>query len=175
MKELTTLNVTNTISMAGMVKDQARKYLKQTAILGLGNELQGDKGIGVHAVRQLKEVELPKSAKVVEVGTAILDTLLALKHAERIIVLDSMRTGGTPGTVYRIPFDHYAGTPCIASMDGYDIFREMVLTGRKRMEPPSIMVFGVEPETTDWSMTLSPTITKSLPYLLEVVRKELRS
>lgn len=175
MKELSNLGNTNNIPMERLANNQARTAFKHIAILGLGNELLGDKGLGVHAVRQLKESHLPETVKVVEVGTAILDTLLALKYAERIIVLDAMTAGGKPGTVYRVPLDHCDGSPCIASMHGFEIFREMALAGRKRKNPLPIIVFGVEPDAIGWSMTLSPTVSESMPSLIEAVQEELRN
>jgi hydrogenase maturation protease len=143
----------------------------QTVILGIGNELLGDEGVGVHAARRLGREKLPKQVKVVEVGTAILDALHELEQADRIIVLDAMKSGGSPGTVYKIPFEQCSGAECIASMHGFDIFRVMALAGRNT--PPPVTVFGVEPGEIDWSMELSPAVANSLSYLLDAVISEL--
>lgn len=139
----------------------------RTLILGLGNELLGDEGVGVHGARLLQKQELPADTKVLEIGTAILDFLPQLEQAERIIVLDAMKGGATPGTVYKIPLDHCSGSTCIASMHGFDIFRTMALTGCR--EVPPVMVFGVEPKTIEWSMSLSPQVAECLPYLIDAV------
>ncbi len=143
----------------------------QTLVIGLGNELLGDEGVGVDAARLLQRKKLPENAKVLEVGTAILDALPELEQARRIIVLDAMKGENPPGTVYKIPLHHCSGSTCIASMHGFDIFRVMALTELR--ETPSVMVFGVEPESVGWSMSLSPPVTESLPYLMEAVLEEL--
>ena len=143
----------------------------QTVILGLGNELLGDEGVGVHAARRLGREILPKQVKVVEVGTAILDALYELEQADRIIILDAMKDGRSPGTVYKIPLEQCSGAGCIASMHGFDIFRVMALAGRNT--PPPVTVFGVEPGEIGWSMELSPAVANSLPYLLDAVISEL--
>ena len=143
----------------------------KTVILGIGNELLGDEGIGVHAVRRLQGEILPDQTKVVEVGTAILDALDELEQADRIIVIDAMQDGNAPGTVYKIPLDECSGSPCIASMHGFDIFRVMALAGRTT--PPPVTVFGVEPGIIDWSMELSPPVADSMPRLLVAVQEEL--
>lgn len=145
----------------------------RTLILGLGNELLGDEGVGVHGVRLLQELALPEDSVVLEIGTAILDALPELEQAERVIVLDAMKENSRAGTVYKIPLDHCSGSPCIASMHGFDIFRVMALTGRA--EPPPVMVFGVEPDMIGWSMALSPSVAESLPYLVEAVLQELKT
>ncbi len=143
----------------------------QTLILGIGNELLGDEGVGVHAARLLRKENLPKQIKIVEVGTAILDALPDLEQADRVIILDAMKDDQPPGTVYKISLDHCSGASCIASMHGFDIFRVMALAGRST--PPPVMVFGVEPQKIDWSLELSTSVTESMPYLLDAVRVEL--
>ena len=62
----------------------------KTLILGIGNLLWGDEGIGVHAARELREEELPEGTKVLDVGTSILDALGELENSERVIVLDAI-------------------------------------------------------------------------------------
>lgn len=143
----------------------------QTLILGIGNELLGDEGVGVHAARLLRKENLSKQIKIVEVGTAILDALPDLEQADRVIILDAMKDDQPPGTVYKISLDHCSGASCIASMHGFDIFRVMALAGRST--PPPVMVFGVEPQKIDWSLELSTSVTESMPYLLDALRAEL--
>lgn len=143
----------------------------QTLILGIGNELLGDEGVGVHAARLLRKESLPKQTKIIEVGTAILDALPDLEQADRVIILDAMQDDQPPGTVYKIPLDHCSGASCIASMHGFDIFRVMALAGCS--SPPPVLVFGVEPQQINWSLELSTTVTDSMPYLLDAVQAEL--
>ena len=143
----------------------------QTLILGIGNELLGDEGVGVHAARLLQHEKLPNQTKILEIGTAILDALPDLEQADRVIILDAMKDDQPPGTVYKIPLDDCSGAKCIASMHGFDIFRVMALAGRST--PPPVMVFGVEPLEIGWSMELSTPVTESMPHLLDAVRAEL--
>lgn len=144
----------------------------QTVILGLGNELLGDEGIGVHAARILRGEKFSNDTKVIEVGTAILNSMLEWEEADRVIVVDAMKGDGAPGTVYKISLDDCSGSPCIASMHGFDIFRVMSLIGRK--QPPTVTVFGVEPELIQWSMGLSPNVAASLPVLISAIKEELQ-
>ena len=145
--------------------------MMQTLVLGIGNELLGDEGVGVHAARLLREEGLSPKTKILEVGTAILDALPDLEQADRVIILDAMKDDQPPGTVYKISLDHCSGTTCIAGMHGFDIFRVMALAGRST--PPPVMVFGVEPLEIGWSLELSTPVTESIPHLLDAVRAEL--
>lgn len=142
----------------------------KTLVLGIGNLLLADEGVGVHAARALMKYRL-SGAEVQEIGTSILDALPALERADRVIVLDAMRAQGKPGTLYRVPFEDCQSSHCIASLHGFDLSRVLALTNR--IDAPEVVVFGVEPDRIEWSMELSPQVAKAVPFLLEAVRKEI--
>ncbi len=143
---------------------------RKTLVLGLGNLLLCDEGVGVHAAQALQK-ECFDHVEIQDTGTAILDALPALERADRVIVLDAMKGGGTPGTIYRVMMDQCMGNTCIGSLHGFDLRSVMTLAGRET--PPEVLVLGVEPAVIDWSMDLSPTVKNVLPVLLEAVREEL--
>ena len=143
----------------------------KTVVLGIGNLLLGDEGVGVHAVNALHHEGCPKEVEVVEAGTAILDALPVLEKANRVIVLDAMKAHGEPGTVYRVPLEDCHTSPCIASMHGFDLVRVLALTHRK--DTSEVLVLVVKPASIDWSVELSPQVAKAIPVLLEAVRGEL--
>ncbi len=151
--------------------DKINKINTQTLILGLGNELLGDEGVGVHGARTLKLDKLPENTTVVEVGTAILDALQYLEHADRIFILDAMKGGSAPGTIYKVQLTDCKEKTVIASMHGFDIFRVMALSQVSKIPP--VTVFGVEPEKIDWLLELSSVVNKSMPFLIQAVQKEL--
>lgn len=142
----------------------------KTLILGMGNEILGDEGVGVHAVRALQAESLPEGVEVLEVGTAILDALPALEVPQRILIIDAMQGQKPAGSVYRISLEDCRRSPLIASMHGFDIFRVLALSGRTDI--PKIVVFGVEPALIEWSLTLSPSVQDALPHLLQWVCRE---
>ena len=144
---------------------------KNTLVLGIGNLLPGDEGVGVHAARALQSHGRPPGVEVMEIGTAILDALPSLEKADRVIILDAMKSDGSPGTVYRVAPDDCRVSPQLASMHGFDIFRVLALAGRDT--PPDVLVFGVEPGYIGWSMELSTPVAAVLDFLVEAVRKEI--
>lgn len=146
----------------------------KTLVLGMGNLLLSDEGVGVHAARALLEHgELPAGTEVLTVGTALLDALPAIEKADRIIVMDAMKADGLPGTVYRIPFDACRHPRTIASLHGFDLSRVFALAGRE--DSPEVLVFGVEPARMGWSMDLSEPVAAAVPALIAAVSKEVRS
>ena len=145
----------------------------ETLVLGIGNLLLGDEGVGVHAAWRLKEAQLQGQARVLEVGTAILHALPALEEADRLIVIDAIKADGAPGTLYRVPLEDCHHAPVIASMHGFDLSRVLSLAGRNK--PLDGLVLGVEPSRMGWSMELSPEVSNALPHLVEAVKKELHN
>ncbi len=137
-------------------------------VLGMGNLLLGDEGVGVHAARALAQAPLPPGVTVLEAGTAVLDALPDLERADRVIVVDAMTAGGEPGTVYRLPVDRCARKAVVASMHGFDLLGVLALAGRA--DPPEVEVVGVEPASIDWSLELTPRVAASLPAVLRCVR-----
>jgi hydrogenase maturation protease len=143
----------------------------RTLILGIGNLLLGDEGVGVHVVRAFQREELPENVVTTEAGTAFLDMLPDMEQADRIIIVDAMKGGEAPGTVYRIPFEACARRENIASLHEFDMARILYMLGRTT--PPEVVVFGVEPETIAWGTQLSPAVQEVVPMLLAIIRNDI--
>lgn len=149
-----------------------RKASFKTLILGIGNLLLGDEGLGVHAVRELQRVRrhLP-NVEIMEVGTAILEALPALEKADKVILLDALQVEGEPGSVYRVSLDQCSKSPCVVSMHGFDIFRVLALA--QRQELPEVIVLGIKPAHIGWSTELSDQVVGALPILFSAVYQEI--
>ena len=143
----------------------------RTLVLGIGNLLLCDEGVGVHAARALRQEQLPEDVVVLEAGTAFLDALPEIEQAERILIVDAMQAEGEPGTVYRVPFEDCMHPENIASLHGFDLSRVLYMAGRET--PPEVIVFGIEPAEIRWGDELSPRVREALPGLLAAVRREL--
>lgn len=74
---------------------------KKTLVLGLGNVIMGDEGVGVHAVRALEKHELPANVECLDGGTGGFILLEPLQAADQIILIDATDDGNPPGTVTR--------------------------------------------------------------------------
>jgi hydrogenase maturation protease len=74
---------------------------KKTLVLGLGNVLMGDEGIGVHVVRALEKHSLPAGVECLDGGTGGFVLLEPLQNADRIILIDAAADGNPLGTVTR--------------------------------------------------------------------------
>lgn len=139
----------------------------RTLILGIGNLLLCDEGVGVHVARALQRETLPEYVKTLEVGTAFLDALPEIEKADRIIIIDAMKAGHEPGTIYQIPFEDCAKPEIIASLHGFDLSRVIYMAGRESV--PEMIVIGIEPARIDWGTELTPGIQEVIPVVIEAV------
>jgi hydrogenase maturation protease len=74
---------------------------KKTLVLGLGNVIMGDEGVGVHVVRALEKHPLPTNVECLDGGTGGFVLLEPLQEADRIILIDAAADGNPLGTVTR--------------------------------------------------------------------------
>lgn len=138
-------------------------------ILGVGNLLMSDDGVGIHAVRQLAQ-DPPGGACVVDAGTDYLSALAFLEGARRVLILDAVRGGAAPGTLHRLGPDDVAQRPANGGAH-----LTSVLEARRLLPPgapwPELAVLGVEPAVVDYGMELSAPVAQALPRLASEARR----
>jgi hydrogenase maturation protease len=128
----------------------------------------------VHAVRELEGRKLPSHVEVIDGGTSLMELLPIIQEAERIIVIDALRGGGEPGTIYRItPDDLMAETERPLSLHQVGLL-EVLGMARQLGGDPQVVIIGVEPHEISWGMELTPEVEAKLPKVVEAVLEELQ-
>ncbi len=145
-------------------------------VLGVGNILLSDEGIGVRAVESLKrEYRLPPEVEVIDGGTSAMEMLDDLACADHLIIVDAVRSGKQPGTMVRIAGDAvpvFFKTKLSPHQIGLsDVLATLVLTGE---QPGSVTVIGVEPYSLATGMALTPQVEALLPKVVAQLTDELR-
>ncbi len=136
-------------------------------IVGLGNLLLRDDGVGVHAVHELQKTP-PPDVRIVEVGTALLDSLHLFEWADKILAIDAMQAGGSPGTLYSFGLSDREDRPP-ASLHELGLLSALrFLSEEKR---PPVVILGVEPAVIDYGLNLSPEVQSALPALFQSARE----
>ncbi len=145
----------------------------RTAIVGIGNGLMRDEGVGVHVARALADAELPEGVLVIDAGTDP-DVAFDLDGLDRVIVVDTVRGGEAPGTVYRFG-DGVEPDPAGVRRASHDVgLLETLRALSPPGEAPEVVVIGVEPEKIEWGLDLSTVVRRSVPRVVEIVQQELR-
>lgn len=149
---------------------------KTILLLGVGNLLLKDEGLGVHAVRRLMEMDLPPHVEVMDGGTGGFDLLDAIEGRQKVVMIDAIKAGKEPGTLYRFAAEDMENqAKCRLSLHDIDVGDLLQLMDVLDVRKPEILVIGVEPKDMDSaSLELSPEIEARLPRLIEVVLKEIQ-
>jgi hydrogenase maturation protease len=147
---------------------------KKIVVLGIGNLILRDEGVGVHAVRELEGRKLPAHVEVIDGGTSLMELLPIIQEAERIIVIDALKGGGEPGTIYRVfPDDLMAEAERPLSLHQVGLL-EILGMARQLGGDPQVVIIGVEPNEISWGMELTPEVEAKLPKVIETVLGELQ-
>jgi len=143
-------------------------------ILGIGNLLLKDEGIGVHLVQRLAGVIDNANVKIIDAGTYPDFLHLVDDSVDKLIIIDAVKAGDKPGTIYRFSFDDvdldYAPPISLHDIGVSESLKMMALLNR---QPKSTVVIGIEPKTIDFGLDLSPEIEDKLPGIIELVLKEI--
>jgi hydrogenase maturation protease len=146
----------------------------KVVVIGIGNLILRDEGVGVHAVRELEGRKLPAHVEVIDGGTSLMELLPVIQEAERIIVIDALRGGGEPGTVYRVtPDDLMAATERPLSLHQVGLL-EVLGIARQLGGDPQVVIIGVEPHEISWGMELTSEVEAKIPQVVEAVLEELK-
>lgn len=141
-------------------------------VLGVGNLLLSDEGFGVHVVKRLGSEGVPQDTQVFDGGTASWYALPSIEEAEKLIVIDAVKGGGEPGSVYKIRVDDFgSGLPSGVSLHEVGLLEALSWL---RSGPEEVVIFGVEPKKLDWGMELSDELKSKVPVVTGLVQTELR-
>jgi len=144
----------------------------KTLIVGMGNLICRDEGIGVHVIQKMKEMELPGHVDLLDIGTSTMDLISYLEGVKKLIVIDAMRAGGNPGTIYRCkPEDLLPTGEGPISLHEIGLLETLDMARKKELEMDTVVI-GVEPKVIDWGMELSDEVKSRIPTIIAAVLKE---
>ena len=143
-------------------------------IVGIGNFLLRDEGVGVHAVKQLQETGLPEGVEAVDGGTDSYNLVEVFSEARDLIIVDAMKAGGEPGTIYRARLEDLGLKPEENALSLHEMhFIEAISMTNMLGYHPRVVVFGVEPREITWGVDLTPEVAVKLPRLIELIQAEI--
>jgi hydrogenase maturation protease len=149
---------------------------QKIVVLGVGNILLSDEGIGVHVANELMKMDLPPEVSVVEGGTDGFRLLNVITEADRLIVIDSVKGGAEPGSIYCFDINEVRNCPpgfttSVHQIGILEVINLSELVGKK----PHTTVIGVEPKSLEMSLELSPEIKAKIPRIIELVIDQLKA
>ncbi len=148
---------------------------KKILVLGVGNILLRDEGVGVRVVERLLELyDFPLNVTLMDGGILGLKLMDYITASEYLIVVDAVLNGENPGTLYRLTGDQIRKSLAFKnSLHQTDLVETLVcceLVGNR----PETVVIGIEPKDySPWSDELTPVIRDRLPDMVQKVLQEI--
>lgn len=167
-----------------VVKTRANSCSKagRILVLGLGNILLKDEGVGVHIARQLQDIALPGNVEVIDGGTAGLDILLSQKNLDKLVVIDTTRAGKKPGTIYKTRFKAEEmdkltgifgqGKDLKISSHQFGLIEALAAAQMCNCAPREIVIIGVEPKEINCGLELTEQVSQRMPEVVKMVLEE---
>jgi hydrogenase maturation protease len=145
-------------------------------VVGCGNLLRGDDGVGPILVRHLWERGMPEGLRLVDGGTAGMDVAFQMRGAERVVIIEASATGATPGTVYRVPGAELAELPPLQGLHTHSFrWDHAIAFARWALAdacPSDITVFLIEAANVAMGADLSPEVTAAMETVIDIVEAD---
>lgn len=143
-------------------------------VLGVGNILLRDEGVGVRVVEAMERMSLPPGVELFDGATAGLDLLDVLAHRRKVVIIDAVDGDCEPGTVLRLDLEDLA-PQAGQGVSLHEIGLSEALRASKQLgiAPQEVVVLGVKPKNEDCGLELSPEIARLVPDIIEFVLAEL--
>jgi len=140
-------------------------------VLGLGNPILGDDGVGFHVVEELRKTLDNQGITIESAELAGLDLLESLSGYERVIIVDAIETGGRAGDIYRLTPDALKSTSHAGSPHDVNFATALELGKKLNLPlPEKIDIIAIEAaDTTDFSEECTPEVAKAIPECVKMV------
>jgi hydrogenase maturation protease len=149
---------------------------KPIRILGVGNVLCTDDGLGPYAIKVLEaEFDFPVGVEVIDVGTPGLDFTPYLADARMVIVLDTVKGDEAPGSLRVLRDREIVAKPPPSRMSPHEpgLREALMATELAEMNPEEILLIGVVPESTEQGTKLTDAVRAAVPEVVDAVVEEL--
>ena len=150
---------------------------RRILVLGLGNILLQDEGLGVRAVeRMAARYRLPPDVQVVDGGVMGLDLLPYLEGVSHLLIIDAVQIGQPAGSLVRLEGEAIpAALQVKMSMHQVGLQELMALAGFQGTLPEQLVLWGLEPASLEWGLELSAPIAAQIDALVDAAMGELRA
>ena len=144
------------------------------AVLGIGNPLCSDDGIGIRIIQEMRNSGRYKIALIDGGTTPDLFSLLD-ENVERLIIVDALKGGNKPGSIYRLVItdENITQEPPV-SLHGLGVLDSLNMMKQLNLHRPEVTIIGIEPVDTSQWLKLSPLLEAIIPDIIDAIEKEIR-
>lgn len=155
---------------------QGRCMMRPVLILGIGNILLRDEGVGVRVVEALQQMQLADCVEVVDGGTAGADLVDVLADRDKVVVIDAIESQSPPGTVFRLRSEELMPSPgSTLSLHQLGLVESLMMAQQLGCAPRQVVVFGIQPDQVIPGLDLTPEVANAIPRVVDAVLEEIVS
>jgi hydrogenase maturation protease len=148
----------------------------EVLVVGCGNLLRGDDGVGPVLIRHLWDRGVPEGAKLVDGGTAGMDVGFQMRGAKRVVIVDASATSVTPGTVYRVPGEELTDLPPLQGLHTHSFrWDHAIPFARWALGdacPTDITVFLIEAAAMEMGAELSEPVSTAMEQVIDLIERD---
>jgi hydrogenase maturation protease len=143
-------------------------------LMGIGNVLRGDDGVGVEVATRTARLPLPPDVEVCEAGTAGLELASILERRQKVVVVDAIDTGGPPGSIYRLmPEDVRPTAGAGLSVHDLHLLHALDETRLLGTAPKEVVILAVQVADVSTGIRLSAPVRAAVPRVIALAAREL--
>jgi len=143
-------------------------------VMAVGNLLRQDDGFAETVLDKLAQLELPESVELFDAGTSAIDLMEVFAGREKLVVIDAVRGGREPGTLYRFsPEQVENGALPMNSLHQVGLLETLKLGELVDCKPQRTVVIGVQPEATGLGIGLTPAVAAAVDKAVRLVLEEI--
>ncbi len=150
---------------------------KKIKILGCGNTLMGDDGVGIRVIEKLQAMKLPGDIEIIDAGVGGMAILSWIEDADKVVIVDAVQTGNEPpGTVYEFT-DKELPPSEMFMLSLHDLnLVDTINVGRVVQKmPDEIVIIGVEVKrVAEFTKELTAEVEGAIPEVIDLVLRELK-
>lgn len=159
-----------------LLKEKANTSHRDIVVVGVGNLLLSDEGVGLHIIDNLSQIPIPSYVNIIDCGCDLLSLTSYLNKPQKIIVIDAIRAGGKPGEIYRFDYTEL-GTTQAEMHSAHQVGAADALRLLTQIYPAlansEITVIGIEPKAIELSTNLSEEVRESIAHVTRTVLDEI--
>ena len=159
-----------------LLKDKAKDSRRNILIVGVGNRLLSDEGVGLHTIDALSQITMPPCVRIIDCGCDLLSFISYVNEPQKIIIIDAIRAGGKPGTVYKFDYAELGATQAqmhsahqLRTLDALELLKQVY----PDLDNCEITFIGVEPKTVELNSDLSKEVSESVADVTRLVLEEI--
>ncbi len=147
--------------------------MRHTLVLGIGNILMRDEGVGVRVIEAMRNLPMPADVELLDGGTSGVDLVDEVADRTKVIVIDAVKTDGKPGTVFRFgTADLIRDTERALSLHEFGLLDTLMSAEHLGCAPKEVVIFGIQPKEVSVGLELSAEVAETLPKVIELVLAE---